>query len=119
MPRPTAACAALADLLRRISTGAGFGGCTVGAPRRSGSPESTAILSGVFRGRAVHLTLESDYTWCGKSLPALRDLWTLSTFPCNIPVLHSAANSNAGSSPPESWARRTGCRNSAHAAATS
>lgn len=117
MPNPTAACAAIADL-RHQSVTSGGTSCIGVLSGNKAYPPTTASLTGRFHGARINWRFDASSSWCNKSLPVLRDLWTLSTFPCNTPVLHSAANSNAGSSPTESWARRTGCTTSAPLAPT-
>jgi hypothetical protein len=94
-PNPHAACAAIADYLRRRDR---VGGCA-GVLAGSGS---VAQISGTYGRRRFHLRLTAGYSWCGQPRPILRDYWVLSTFPCSTFVLRT------GGDYPR-WPRATGC----------
>ncbi len=96
MPRPGAVCAAIADYLRR---GAPVSHCFGVFERAS----AVAKLTGEFRYHRLALALTPE-SWCGQSRPVMRDLWTLSAFPCATIVMHTQ-----NIRPYSRFARVTGC----------
>jgi hypothetical protein len=96
MPRPRAACAAIGDYLRR---GRPVSPC-FGVLDRS---TVVARLTGNFQHHRLALAFGPN-SWCGESSPVMRDLWTLSTFPCSTIVIHTQ-----NIRPYSRFARVTGC----------
>jgi hypothetical protein len=104
MPDTAAACEALGDVVRARATGA-----SMACMRALTFDPSTALLRGTVAGRPYRLRLISASSWCGRSRPIERDVWTLSTFPCTIRVLRTGSPSLSYAA----WARRSGCGGSA------
>jgi hypothetical protein len=96
MPRPDAACAAIADYLRR---GKPVSHC-FGVFERA---TAVAKLTGEVQHRRLALAITPE-SWCGQSRPVMRDLWRLSTFPCATLVAHTD-----NIRPYSRFARVTGC----------
>lgn len=94
MPHPGTACAAIADYLGRGSP----------PPRCLGGDASgpTTFIGGRFDHRRFTLEL-SVQSWCDVPPAAMRDFWTLSTFPC------STVLERIQSFTPLQFARLSGC----------
>ncbi len=84
LPRPNAACTALADLRMPTRPGVRCGTIVGKWP----NTDARTTVSGTLRGARVALTITPD-SWCGASRKQMRDYWTLSAFPCYIVVNHS------------------------------
>jgi PASTA domain len=96
MPRPNAACHAIANELHQP-------GATVGCIGADAPATATAGLIGTFAHKHFRLTIDTG-SWCGEPKQVMRDYWTLSTFPCSTIVLHTTNVSSYAD-----WARASGC----------
>jgi hypothetical protein len=96
MPHAAAACSAIGDYPGRGRPGAACFGSEM-------PPTAATTLVGTFRRHRLRLAINPDL-WCGQTRPVMRDLWTLSTFPCSTIVMHTQ-----NIRPYARFARVTGC----------
>jgi hypothetical protein len=85
MPKPRAACTAIADYTSYLKTVTGPAYICRGLV---GPPSAIAVILGTYAGKRFLLKL-TNASWCGASMRVMRDYWTLSAFPCSVVVLHT------------------------------